>query len=310
MSSIPKRPTIVVLGGINMDLVATAARMPTSGETVFGDTFHTTPGGKGANQAVAAARLGADVRMVGRVGYDAFGPILLENLRSEGIDESSIALDTSISSGIALILIEESGENRIIAVYGANMACGAEQIEAMKRVLEGADALMLQLEVPIDVSLEAARYARSRGVRVVMDPAPAAELPHDAYSLIDVITPNQTEAESLTGVAVTGPDSAKQAAEALLERGVVAAIVKMGRDGVYYASKNEQGCVPAFEVEVRDTVAAGDAFGAALTVALSEGMGLADAVRFGAAAGALAVTRSGAQDAMPHRKDVDSLFKS
>ena len=291
-----------------MDLVATAARMPSAGETVYGDAFRTTPGGKGANQAVAAARLGADVRMVGRVGYDAFGPILLENLRSEGIDESGVALDTENSSGIAMILIEETGENRIIAVYGANMACGAEQVEVAKRVLDGADALMLQLEVPIDVSLETARYARSGGVRVVMDPAPAAELPHDAYSLIDVITPNQTEAESLTGIAVTGRDSAKLAAEALLERGVGVAVVKMGQDGVYYASKSEQGYVPAFEVKVQDTVAAGDAFGAALTVALSEDMGLADAVRFGAAAGALAVTKSGAQDAMPHRKEVVSLF--
>ena len=291
-----------------MDLVATAARMPSAGETVYGDAFRTTPGGKGANQAVAAARLGADVRMVGRVGYDAFGPILLENLRSEGIDESGVALDTANSTGIAMILIEETGENRIVAVYGANMACGAEQVEAAKRVLDGADALMLQLEVPIDVSLETARYARSGGVRVVMDPAPAAELPHDAYSLIDVITPNQTEAESLTGIAVTGRDSAKLAAEALLERGVGVAVVKMGQDGVYYASKSEQGYVPAFEVEAQDTVAAGDAFGAALTVALSEDMGLADAVRFGAAAGALAVTKSGAQDAMPHRKEVVSLF--
>jgi ribokinase len=248
--------------------------------------------------------------MVGRVGYDAFGPILLEILRSEGIDESGVALDTASSTGIAMILVEESGENRIIAVYGANMACGAEQVEAMERVIEGADALMLQLEVPIDVSLEAARYARSRGVRVVMDPAPAAELPHDAYSLIDVITPNQTEAESLTGVEVSGPEGAKLAAEVLLERGAGVVVVKMGKDGVYYASKNEQGYVTAFEVEVRDTVAAGDAFGAALTVALSEGMGLADAVRFGAAAGALAVTKSGAQEAMPHRKEVDSLFRS
>ena len=292
-----------------MDLVAMAARMPAGGETVFGDTFHTTPGGKGANQAVAAARLGADVRMVGMVGYDAFGPILLETLRSEGIDESGVALDTENSTGIAMILIEESGENRIIVVNGANMKCGAEQVGATERVLEGADALMLQLEVPIDVSLEAARYARSRGVRVVMDPAPAAELPHDAYSLIDVITPNQTEAKSLTGIAVTGPDSAKLAAAILLERGVRAAVVKMGRNGVYYASKDEQGCVPAFEVAVRDTVAAGDAFGAALTVALSEGAGLADAVRFGAAAGALAVTKSGAQEAMPHREEVDSLLR-
>ncbi len=305
-----RQPTIVVLGSINMDLVAITARVPVAGETVVGQRFFTAPGGKGANQAVAVARLGARARMVGRVGRDAFGPVLKAGLEASGVDVSGVAEDAAASSGIAMIIVDAAGQNRIIAVYGANMACDQAQLEAARAALAGADALMLQLEVPLEVSLEAARYARATGVRVVWDPAPALALPPEAYRAVDVLTPNQTEATTLTGVEVVDLASARAAAEALLDMGAAAAVVKLGERGAYYASRDDSGHVPAYRVKVVDTVAAGDAFGGALTVALAEGRGLKEAVRFGAAAGALAVTRPGAQEAMPTRQEVEALMAS
>ena len=302
------KPKIVVLGSVNMDLVATMTRMPEPGETVKGDGFFTAGGGKGANQAVAAARLGADVRMVGRVGDDDFGRTLLSGLRSEGIDVRDVAVDGSNVTGVAMIMVDAAGQNCIAAVYGANMACNEEQLDAAKRAMEGADALMLQLETPPHVSVAAARHARSLGVRVVWDPAPSAAMPKEGYAVADVLTPNETEAAELTGVRVFNVDSARMAADALLAMGVGAAVVKMGEHGVFAATASERYYVPPFGVDAVDSVAAGDAFGAGLTVALSEGRGLEDALRFGAAAGALAVTKPGAQDAMPLRQEADALL--
>ena len=268
---------------------------------MIGESFYTALGGKGANQAVACARMGADVRMVGRVGKDEFGPALVGGLRRHGIDADN-------ASGIAIILLDSNSQNHIVAVYGANAACDNAQLEDTKRALEGADALLLQMEVPIEVSLAAAQYARSRGVLVVWDPAPARPLPAEAYAAIDVLTPNQTEATFLAGVEVSGPAAAAEVAEILRGRGAAAVVVKLGEQGVYYATADESGFVEPFEVEAVDTVAAGDAFGGALAVALSKGMSMRDAVRYGAAAGALAVTRAGAQEAMPARHEVDAML--
>ncbi|MDA0769183.1 MAG: ribokinase [Chloroflexi bacterium] len=301
-------PIVVVLGSINMDLVATMPRMPVSGETIMGDSFHTTPGGKGANQAVAAAKLGANVRMVGRVGNDAFGPTLLDGLRGHGIDVSGVAIDPSNSTGIAMILLESNGQNRIMAVYGANMGCDNAQLEAATRALEGADVLLLQLEVPLEVSLAAAEYARSQGIRVVWDPAPARELPVEAFVAADILTPNQSEAEILTGIRVVDVDSAEAAARAILAKGTSVAIVKLGEEGLVFATKDQVRHLPAFDVNVVDSVAAGDAFGGGLAVGLGEGKALLDAVRLGMASGALAVTMSGAQEAMPTRQEVQALI--
>lgn len=301
-------PKIVVLGGINMDLIGVTARMPAPGETVAGERFYTAPGGKGANQAVAASRLGAQVSMVGRVGDDEFGPTMLTDLRDHGIDVAGVAVDPDNTSGIAMILLDSDRQNHIIAIYGANAACDGNQLRDAVEAMDGADALMLQLETPAEVSLAAARHARSIGVNVFWDPAPAVGLPDGAYESVDVLTPNQGEAEALTGIDVNDVDSASGAADALLSRGVPTVVVKLGERGVYYAGRDERGHVPAFRVEAVDTIAAGDAFGAALAVALSEGRGLGDAVRFGAAAGALAVTRPGAQEAMPSRPEVEALL--
>lgn len=302
------KPILVVLGGINMDVVANVQRMPEAGETVHGDGFFMTGGGKGANQAVAAARLGAEVRMVGRVGDDDFGRTLLDALHSEGIDVGGVAPDASNGTGVAVIMVDASGQNCIAEIYGANRASDETQLEAAKKAMEGADALMLQLETPPDVSLEAARHARSIGVRVIWDPAPAEDMPESGFALADFLTPNETEASEVTGVRVEDLESARAAAEVLLAKGVSTAVVKMGFEGVFGATAGEQIFVPPFKVRAVDSVAAGDAFGAGLAVAIAEGQGFQDALRFGAAAGALAVTKAGARDAMPFREDVEALL--
>ena len=301
-------PTIVVLGSINMDLVGTAPRLPSPGETVLGGDFSTAPGGKGANQAVAVARMGASVRMIGRVGNDVFGPQLLDNLKGNGVDVSGVMEDPGAASGVAMILLDASRQNRILVASGANMSCDDTQVNAVTSALEGADALLLQCEIPAPVSLKAARVAKDMGVRVVWDPAPADGFPPEAYGLVDVLTPNEAEAATLAGFDVTDVASAESAGRALVARGVRAVVVKMGEHGAFYLSDSDSGYVPPFEVEAVDTVAAGDAFGAAMTCALAEGRPLAEAVRYGNAAGALAVTRPGAQEAMPSRAEVESLL--
>ena len=303
-----RKPVIVVLGGINMDLVGATERMPAPGETVFGRSFHTAPGGKGANQAVAAARLGAQVRMVGRVGQDEFGPALLDGMRREGIDVSGVATDPHNSSGIAMILLDGRKENYIVAIYGANLASDYEQVRAVEAALDGADVLLLQLETPLEVATEAASIAKSGGVCVVWDPAPALDMDRDAYELCDLLTPNQSEAEYLTGIPVTDLDSAARASRQLVSEGVSACVLTMAEAGSYYATRDAEGRVAPFHVEVADTVAAGDAFSAGLGVALAEGLSLPSAIKYASAAGALAVTKSGAQEAMPHRREVDALF--
>ena len=312
MTTPQRTPTIVVFGGINMDLVATTARLPVPGETVFGNSFQTAPGGKGANQAVAAARLGANVRMVGRVGADEFGPALLDGLRAEGIDASRVATDPHNPSGVAMILLDDDAQNCIVAVYGANMSCDDQQLTALDDALDGADALLLQLETPLPIALEAARAAKRRGVTVVWDPAPALDMGAEAYALCDALTPNQVEAEFLTGIAVTDTDSASRAADILVGQGASAAVIKLGEGGAFYATSPDtgggRGFAPAFEVDAIDTVAAGDAFAAGVGVALARGLGLPDAVTFGSAAGALAVTKSGAQQAMPYANEVNALL--
>ena len=304
-----QKPDIVVLGGINMALIGTAPRLPEPGETVLGDEFYLAPGGKGGNQAVAAARMGASAKMIGRVGGDMFGPGLLDDLRGYGVDVSGVAEDTGAASGIAVILLDASRQNHIVAIYGANRRCDDEQVVAAESALKGADALMLQLEIPAATSLKAARIAREMGVRVVWDPAPAVGFPPEAYEVVDVLTPNQTEAAALTGVDVRDVESAESAARVLVGRGVVGAVVvKLGEDGAYYLSNGDAGHVPSHEVEATDTVAAGDAFGAAMTCALADGASMGEAVRYGTAAGALAVTKPGAQEAMPSRAEVEALL--
>ena len=301
-------PAVVVLGGINMDLVTYSQRFPEPGETVTGERFLTYAGGKGANQAVAAARMGAQTVMVGRVGDDIFGPQLLDGLRVAGVDVSRIAVWPGETSGIAVISIDGSAQNRIVQVLGANATCGEKEAARAIEAVTRASVLLLQLEAPPNVSLAAARAAHAAGKTVILDPGPVRSFPEEFYGLCSVITPNETEAEALVGFPVNGPGSAARAAESLLGCGAGAAVVKLGAQGAYFATPEGSGLQPAFPVTAVDSVAAGDAFNGALAVCLAEGMALAGAVRVACAAGALAVTTTGAQDSMPTREAVEALL--
>ena len=304
----PTTPAILVLGGINMGLITRTERMPAPGETLRGDGFFSSPGGKGATQAVAAARHGAKVKMIGRVGDDVFGPTLLEALRSNGINVSDVSIDTESASGVGVIIVDNKGQNHILATYGANLRCDNDQLGALEAALPNYDVLLLQMEIPFDVSIQAAQTAKNYGTRVILDPAPAAPIPKTVFTLFDIIAPNQTEAEFHTGIVVNDVDSAAQAADILLELGVSTAVIKMAELGVFYRSRETEGFVPPFPVQAVDTTSAGDAFHGALAVALAEGKNIDDAVHYGAAAGALAVTRPGVQDSMPLRVEVEAML--
>lgn len=298
------RPLIISLGGINMDLVTFSERLPADGETVVGERFVTYPGGKGANQAVAAARMGARSAMVGRVGDDMFGPQLTDLLEAAGVDAGAVGVSTGTNSGIAVISVGEGGQNRIVQVLGANDTCGDAEYDAIAALLPKASALMLQLEVFIELSIKVAELADSQGVQVILDPGPVRPVPEEFYPHVSVITPNETEAEALVGYPIVDMLTAASAAEELLARGVRSSVIKLGAQGAYWAVGSSKGEIPSFPVQAVDTVAAGDAFNGALAVALSEGHSLESAVRWGCAAGALAVTQVGAQDSMPERDAV------
>ncbi|MDA1128633.1 MAG: ribokinase [Chloroflexi bacterium] len=305
-----QQPKIIVLGGINMDLVTFSPRFPMPGETVVGTRFITYAGGKGANQAVAAARMGARSFLVGRVGGDVFGPQLLDGLTSAGVEISGVGVNQEESSGIAVIGVDESAQNCITQILGANATCGPAEADAVRRALPGASALLLQLEVSPELSFEVAKDANAQGITVMLDPGPVRPLPNGFLSLCDVITPNETEAQALVGFPVTGPDSAAKAAAGLLEKGARTVVVKLGAQGAYFTGPNDRGLVLPFDVAALDSVAAGDAFNAALAVSLAEGKDLREAVTVASAAGALAVTRTGAQDSMPERRQVEELIRA
>jgi ribokinase len=298
---------VVVFGSINMDLVVRTPRLPTPGETLTGHTFFTAPGGKGANQAVACARLGAPTRMVGRVGDDLFGEQLRASLRSFGVQDDGV-LTTPGPSGVALIAVDDTAENTIVIVPGANGAVSIADIPRLERALDGARALLLQLEVPIETVVAAARAAHTRGVTVILDPAPALPLPDELYALADIITPNEHEAATLTGIAVRDDQGAIAAARALIARGARRVAIKLGARGALTADTEGEQFWSSFTVTPVDTVAAGDAFNGGLAVALSEGRSFNEAIRWGLAAGALSVTRHGAQPSMPERNEVLTLL--
>ncbi|MDX1435471.1 MAG: ribokinase [Anaerolineales bacterium] len=299
---------MLVFGSINMDLAAYVPVLPRAGETLIGDNFRTVPGGKGANQAVACARLGARVEMFGRVGDDGFGREHLAVLSSEGVGIAGIAIDRSAKTGVAIIEVDRHGENTIVVISGANMEIGEEDVDRCAAALHRASALLLQLEVPLDANLEIAKLAQARGVPVILDPAPARELPEEIFSLVDILTPNEVEAESLVGFAVNGRETAEQAAALLRQQGVGRVVIKMAHRGAYYAGENEAGWVKPFDVKAVDTVAAGDAFNGGVAAAIAEGTGFKEALRWGAAAGALTVMRRGAIDSLPTRADLDLLL--
>ncbi|MBG1269020.1 ribokinase [Nostoc sp. WHI] len=302
--------SIIVFGSINIDLVATVPRLPVAGETLLGDDFFKVSGGKGANQAVALARLGIPTQMVGRVGADNFGVELVNNLQTSGVQTNNIFVDETVSSGVAIIAVNHAGENQIIVIPGANGRVNQEDVERLSNLLAEATALLLQLEIPITAVVAAAKAARSANIQVILDPAPApSNLPDELYSLVDIITPNEVEAAQLVGFPVDGEETAAIASGVLLQRGVKCAIVKLGAKGVFCATAEEKFFVPAFPVHAVDTVAAGDAFNGGLATALFEGLSLHQAVVWGAAAGALAATKPGAQTSLADRFTFDAFLQ-
>jgi ribokinase len=306
-----RAPHIVVVGSINMDLVARMARLPRSGETVHGDNFQTIPGGKGANQAVAAARLGARVTLIGRVGDDPFGELLKQSLGGYGVSTDHVITTADSASGVALIGVDSTGANAIVVVAGANGRLSPADVTARTDVIAAADALVVQLETPLDTVCTAIRIARQHGVRTIMDPAPAPSgaLPAELRA-VDLISPNQSEAQALTGIIVDDLQSAGRAARILQSGGAREVAMKLGALGSLVCSVDgELEQVAAAKAEIVDTTAAGDAFTAGLAVALSEGRSLADAARFGGAAGTLACTVFGAQPAMPSRMTVEEFIR-
>lgn len=299
---------VVVLGSINMDLTTYVPHLPVPGETLFGQKFITVPGGKGFNQAVAAGRLGMATQFIGRIGKDAFGAGLKQMIASEPVNMSGLRADPQSNTGLAIIHVDSQGENTIVVVSGANMAHDSSEIARCRNALADAEVLLLQLECPLETSLAAAQAARKAGVQVILDPAPAKLLPPAAYQLCHFLTPNEVETELLVGFRPTNKEEAAQAAAMLCERGVETAVIKLGAYGAYYQNNQESGFVPPFAVEAVDTVAAGDAFNGGLAVALAEERPLAEAVRWGAAAGALATTKTGASSAMPTRPELMNLL--
>lgn len=301
---------IVVVGSINMDLVVRSSRLPVPGETLIGQSLSQFPGGKGANQAVAAARLGADVSMVGRIGSDGFGQTLLAGLGSEGIDVSHVLKSTDVSSGLAVISVDDNGQNCITVIPGANGLLTPDDVLSAESVIAAADVLLLQLEIPLTAALQAASLARKHGVRIVLDPAPARlDLPTELLSA-NVLCPNEIEAEILTGLTITSIDDALAACERLQEGGAALSIVTLGSKGVVFCDRDQEAClVPPCAIDAVDTTAAGDAFAGAISVALAEGRSAIDAIRFASAGGALTATRHGAQQAMPRRDEIGRLME-
>jgi ribokinase len=305
-------PRILTVGSLNMDLVTRVPRLPHGGETIGGTGFARIPGGKGANQAVAAARLGAWSLLCGRVGDDDDGRALLESLAADGVDTLGVIVTPDVPTGVASILVSDDGENAIAVVPGANGRLEPADIRAFAGTFPSVDCVLVQLEIPLETVREVLRVAREYGVPVILDPAPVpgGGLP-DEMGCVDLLTPNQTEARQLTGESTDDEEGATCAAGILRALGARRVVVKMGALGAL--AIDERGKVlffPAFPVEAVDTTAAGDAFNAALGVALAEGRVFDEAVRFACAAGALAASARGAQPGMPRRAEVERLFLS
>lgn len=301
-------PIIVVVGSLNIDLVVRAARRPQRGETLTGDSFGTFVGGKGLNQAIAAARLGAQAGMVGRVGADDFGHTLLRALADEGIAAAHVARDAETSSGVALIIVDAEGDNSIVIVPGANGRVSVEDIEQAAATIAAADAVLLQLETPLAAVERAAVFAHNAGVRVLLNPAPAQPLSETLLHLVDVIVPNESEAQLLTGISIVDDETAERAAWALLARGARAVVLTLGARGALLVEPAGIERIPGYRVPVVDTTAAGDAFCGALAVRLAAGASLAAAARYANAAGALAVTAAGAAPSLPRTKEIAALL--
>tara|TARA_R110002095_G_scaffold204042_2_gene186497 strand:- start:1699 stop:2631 length:933 start_codon:yes stop_codon:yes gene_type:complete len=303
------RAKITVLGSINMDLMIRAAKLPLPGETVIADSKVENPGGKGANQAVAAARMGADVTMIGCVGDDSFAEQLLQNLQAESVDTSHIMRKQNTTSGVAVVMVEASGENAILVVPGANGLVSQQEIEQARQAICDSHLLLMQLEVPQEIVVAAIKVAREAGVPVILDPAPAPANIQSDLLQVDLICPNQSEAAALLGKPVNSMENAVALIHELTQLGPRQAIITMAEQGAVVFDGETVQTVPPFEINVLDSTAAGDAFAAGLAVRLAENASLIDAVKFASAAGALAASGAGAQAAMPTREQIETLLE-
>ncbi|WP_252145502.1 ribokinase [Yokenella regensburgei] len=300
---------LVVLGSINADHILNLESFPSPGETVTGNHYQVAFGGKGANQAVAAGRSGAHIAFIACTGDDDTGARVRQQLASDNIDVAPVSAVSGESTGVALIFVNAEGENVIGIHAGANAALSVARVEAENSRIAGAEALLMQLESPLESVLAAAKIAHQHNTSVVLNPAPARELSDELLSLVDIITPNETEAEKLTGIRVENDEDAARAAGALHDKGIETVIITLGSRGVWASVKGEGQRVPGFKVKAIDTIAAGDTFNGALVTALLEDKPLAEAIRFAHAAAAIAVTRKGAQPSVPWRKEIDEFLR-
>lgn len=297
---------ILDVGSLNADLVVRVPRFPQPGETISGSDLQIIPGGKGANQAVAAARQGTSISMLGRVGNDSFGPELINNLKQNNVDTSHVQIDSQSATGTAIIVVDANGQNNIVLSPGGNGQVSPADVTAVSFL--DYKLLLLQLEIPIEAVLAAAQRARESGLRVLLNPAPARSLPEELISLSDFVLPNETELSLLTNQSVHDISSAEKAAKTLLERGAQNVIVTLGANGALIVSNKQVTHVNTYQVEVVDTTAAGDAFIGGFASALLRNKSLEEAVRYGCACGALATTKFGAQPSLPTQQEVERFM--
>ena len=296
---------ILVVGSSNIDLVVSVDRLPGRGETVLGSRFAQSFGGKGANQAIAAARAGADVAFLSKLGADANGLLIERHLAEQGLLRPILLRDAEFPTGVAMILVDHSGENQIAVVPGSNGRLTPTDVLQHRELIAGARVLLVQMEIPLETVLEALRLGRECGLTTILNPAPAAPLPPDLLRLVDILTPNETEAQMLTGS--TDPE---EAARILTGRGVGTVVVTCGPGGAFLTTGNDVIHVPGFRVETIDSTGAGDAFNGALASAVAEGVPLTSAIERANAAGALATAGRGAQESMPTKDDIEQLCRS
>jgi ribokinase len=302
-------PHICVVGSSNIDLISKVPRLPKLGETLVGHSFHMGYGGKGANQAVMAAKLGARVSMVTKLGRDVFGEGTLKNYREQGIDTAHVLFDDALFSGVAPIFVDDNARNFIVIIPGANMGLSPADAQAAREVIQSAALLVCQLEIPMETTLEAFRIAKASGVQTILNPAPAAPLPDELLQLTDLCAPNETETELLTGMTVNTLQEAEAAARALLQRGPKTVILTLGERGALLVDPNTVEHIPPIQVNAVDPTGAGDAFIGSLAVFLAEGVPMRDAILRANAVAALSVTKIGTQVSFPKRPEADAFLK-
>jgi ribokinase len=300
-----KQSNISVVGSANVDLTIFNDTFPRPGETIFGKRFDLGFGGKGANQAVAACRCGASVGMVAKVGNDLFGPATLKNFESQGIDASHVLIAEGISSGVAPIFVDSSGQNRIVVIKGANELLSPQDVDAAAPLLNRADTILLQFEVPLATVYHTIRYARARGIRCIVNPAPALPLDFQAVASADYFVPNESEAEAITGIPVHNLEEARRCAGYLLEQGLAKVVITLGERGSLLATKEEMELIPAFRVDPIDSTGAGDAFIGSFAVFLAEGLTDKEALTRASLYAALSTTQVGTQKSFPSREEFE-----